>query len=82
MQTDVSTFSVGTGASVTPVKRIPIRKSNMKSPTMSSPRKDPIPYQYINRLIKNQYTSLPPHLAKYYPGYKLLLDNAHDPNST
>ena len=60
MRTDVSTFYLGTGTSVTPVKHIPIRKSNMKSPTMSHPKKDPIPNQDINRLITEQDPIIPP----------------------
>ena len=50
MRTDVSILYGGTGASVTTERRIP-RKSNMKPPAMSPPRKDPIPNQDINRLI-------------------------------
>ena len=56
IKTGVSIFSGGIGASVTPEKRIPRNKINIKSPAMFTPRKDPIPNQYINRLIteKNQ----------------------------
>ena len=49
MQTYVSILSGVTGASVTPDKRIPRKKRNMKSPVMSPPRKYPIPNQDINR---------------------------------
>ena len=46
IQTDVSVFStVTTGASVTPEKRIPIDKRNIKSLATSPPGKDPIPNQ-------------------------------------
>ena len=54
----------------------------MKSPAMLPPRMDPIPNQDINILITKKYQSLPPHLAKYPPGFKLLINDAHDPNST
>ena len=70
MQTDVSIFSGGTVASVTQEERIPINKINMKPPAMSPPIKDPITYQYINKLITEKDPSLPPHLSKYSPGYK------------
>ena len=82
MRTGASILSEGTGASVTPEKLIPKKKSNMKSPAMSPPRKDPIPTQDINRLISKKDKILPPHLAKYPPGFKLLINDAHDPNST
>ena len=39
---DVYILSGGTGANVTPEKRIPQNKRNMKSPTMSPLRKYPI----------------------------------------
>ena len=54
----------------------------MKSPAMSPPRKDPIPNQYINRLITEKDHFFPKHLAKIPPGFKSLLNDAHDPNST
>ena len=38
--------------------------------------------QDINRLITEKYPGLPPYLSKYPPGYKLLLKDAHDTNST
>ena len=50
----------------------------MKSVEMSPPRKYPIPNQYINRLRTEKDQSLPPHLAKYYPGYKSLINEAED----
>ena len=49
---------------------------------MSPPRKDPITNQYTNIFSTKKYQSLPPHLEKYPPGYKSLLNDAHDPNST
>ena len=45
IRTDVSILYGGTGASVTPEKRIPGKQRNMKSPVMSPPRKDTVPYQ-------------------------------------
>ena len=54
----------------------------MKLPAMSPPRKYPIPNQDIKRLITEKYASLPPHLSKYPPGYKSLLNDAHEPNIT
>ena len=50
IRTDVSLLYLVTGASLTPKKRIPRKKSNMKSPEMFPPRKDLIPNQYHNRL--------------------------------
>ena len=68
MRTDVSHFSAVTGASATPFKKKnQERKSDVKSPAMSPPRKDPIPNQYINRLITEQDPSIPPIIAKYPP---------------
>ena len=75
-------FSGGTGASVTPEKRIPGKKRNMKSPAMSPTRKDPIPNQDINRLTTEQDPSLSPIIAKYPTGYRPLFNDANDPNST
>ena len=43
MRTDVSILSGGTGSSVTPEKRIPREKRNIKLPEMYPLRKDPIP---------------------------------------
>ena len=60
MRTDVSISPGGTGASVTPEKCIPRKKKNMKSPAMSTTRKNPITYQDINILITKKYSSLPP----------------------
>ena len=55
---------------------------NIKSPAMSPPRKDPITNQYTNIFSTKKYQSLPLHLEKYPPGYKSLLNDAHDTNST
>ena len=75
-------MSGGTGASVTPEKRIPRKKRNTKPPAMYPPKNDPISNKDINRLITEEDPSLPPHLSKYPPEYKQLLNHAHDPNST
>ena len=68
--TDVSAFSVNTGASTTPEKRIPRNKNSTKSLAMSTPRKSLIPNQNINMIGTKKYQSLPPQLAKFRPGYK------------
>ena len=72
IRTDLSVLSGVIGASVTQEKSIPRKKSNMKPLTTSLPRKDPIPNQDINMLGIKKYQSLPPHLPKFCPGYKLL----------
>ena len=53
----------------------------MASPSMSPPRKDPIPDQYINRLITKQDPSLTPIKARYPTGFKSLFNDTHNPNS-
>ena len=70
MRTNISILSVGKRSSVTPEKLIPRKKRNIKSLTMSPPRKDLIPNQYIYRLITKKDQNLPPHLAKFPPGSK------------
>ena len=80
MPTDVSILS-GTGASVTPERRIP-RKTNTKSPAMLPPRNDPIINQYSTRNINRQDSILPPLLAKYTTVYKPLFNDAYYPNKT
>ena len=54
----------------------------MKSPAMSTPRKNTISNQDINILITKQYPSFPPIMEKYPPGYKPLFNDIHDPNIT
>ena len=49
---------------------------------MYPPIKDPITNKYINISITKKYPSFPPHLEKYPPRYKSLLNAAHDSNST
>ena len=82
IRTDVPIFSGGTGASVTPEKRIPRNKRNMKSSAISPLGKDPIPNQDINRLTTKKDKSLPPHLATFPPGFKSLINYAYNPNIT
>ena len=50
MRTDISVLSGATGDSITPEKRIPRKKRNIKSLVTSPPRNDPIPNQYKNNL--------------------------------
>ena len=54
----------------------------MKSPAILPPRKDPITNQDINRLITGKYQKLLPHLATFPPGFKSLINDARDTNST
>ena len=73
LQNDLSVNSGLTGetrASVTPEKRIPRKKRNIKSLAMSPPRKDPIPNQDINNLGLQKYQYLPPHGPLFFPGLK------------
>ena len=63
--TDISVNSGLTGetrASVTPEKRIPRKKRNIKSLAMSPPRKDPIPNQDKNTLGIQKDKYLPSHV--------------------
>ena len=78
MRTDVSFLSVATGASVTPVKRIPRKIREIKSLVMSLQRKDLIPNQDINMLGTKKYQILPPQLSKFRPRYKSLRNAAED----
>ena len=75
-------MSGGTVVSVTTEKIIQKKKRNTKSPATSPPIKYPTPNQYINRLITKKDPSLPPHLSKYPPVYKSLINDAHNPNIT
>ena len=47
---------------------------------MSPQRKYPIPNQYSTIIVNEQYPILPPLLAKYPTGYKILFNNTHYPN--
>ena len=70
----VSFLSIGKGASVTPYKQIPTKKSNIKSPAMLPPGKDIITNKDINILSTKKDKSLPPKLAKSPPGFKSLIN--------
>ena len=49
---------------------------------MSTPRKDMILNQYINRIINEKDPIIPPFLAKNPTGYKPLFNDTHYPNKT
>ena len=55
----------------------------MKSPAMSPPRKYLNPNQYVNILSTGKYQSHLPQLAKFPPGFKLLINKSKDdPNDS
>ena len=60
IRTSVYVLDLATGAIVTPEKRTPRNKKNIKSLAMSPQIKNPIPNQYINMLVTKKYQSLPP----------------------
>ena len=78
MLTDLSVLSRVTGSSITPEKRIPRKKSNIKSLSTSPSIKDPIPNQDKNSLGIKKFQSLPPHLPKLTPGFKSLRNKSDD----
>ena len=83
LQNDLSLNSGLTGetrASVTPEKRIPIKKRNMKSLAMSPPRKDIITNQDTNTLGLQKYQRLPPHVPPFPPIFKSLRNEPNDDN--
>ena len=49
---------------------------------MSPTRNDIIQNQDNNRSITKKYQNFPPHLANPPPGFKPLLNDTHNPNST
>ena len=55
-------------------------KSDIKSPAMSPPRKDPIPNQDSTRIINEKYPILPPLLEKYPTVYKIFFNDTHCTN--
>ena len=69
-----------TRASVTPEKRIPRKKRNIKSLVTSPPKKDPIPNQDKNNLGLQKYQWLPPHITLFSSGFKLLRNEGNDDN--
>ena len=81
--TDLSINSVLAGetrASVTPEKRIPRKKRNIKSLATSPPRKYPIPNQYKNTLGLQKDQCLPPHIPPFPLVFKSLRNEANDYN--
>ena len=64
-------------ASVTPEKRIPRNKINIKPLATSPPRKDSIPNQDKNTLGLQEYQFLPPHVPSFPPGFKSLRNEAN-----
>ena len=78
--TDISVNSglIGeTRASVTPEKRIPRKKINIKSLATLPPRKDPIPNQDKNTFGLKTNQSLPPHVPPFLVGFKFLRNKAN-----
>ena len=86
LRTDLYVLYIVTGTSVTPLKIAPINKRNMKSLATPPQRKDPIPHQDIHTLGTGKDQSLPPHLPKFFHGYKSLRnesdDDRHDSTDT
>ena len=78
IRTDLSVLSGVTRSSITPGKRIPRKKRNMKLLATSPPIKDPIPNQDNNMLGTEKYQIISPQLAKFCPGYKLLRNKVED----
>ena len=75
VQTDLSVFfrsNRRNRASVTPEKRIPGKKRNIRSLATSPPRKDTIPNQDKNTYGVPKYQFLPPHVPPFPPGFKAL----------
>ena len=65
---------------MTPEKRFPRKKVNIKSLDTSPPRKDPIPNQDKNTLVIPKYQCFPPHVPPFPPGLKSLINEANDYN--
>ena len=87
VQTDLSVFfrsNRRNRASVTPEKRIPGKKRNIRSLATSPPRKDTIPNQDKNTSGIEKYQSLPSHVPKFPTGSKSLRNEANNdhPEST
>ena len=73
LRTYLSVNSVLTGETrtlVTPGKRIPRKKRNIKSLATSPPRNDKSLNQNKNTLGLQKYQCLPPHLPAFPPGFK------------
>ena len=83
LRTDLSVNFVLTGetrVSVTPDKRIPRKKRNIKPLAIYPPRKDTIPNQDKNTLGLQKDQCLPPHLTPFSPGFKSLRNEANYDN--
>ena len=65
---------------VTPGKRIPRKKRNIKSLATSPPRNDTIIDQDKNTLGLQKYQCLPPHVPAFPPGFKWLRNETNDDN--
>ena len=78
IRTDLSILSGVTGDSIPPEKRIPRKKSKIKSLASLPPRKYPIPNLDKNNLGIEKDQSLPPHIHKFPPGFKSLRNEADD----
>ena len=77
-RTDISVLSGGTGDSVKSLKRIPGKKNNIKSLAMSPQIKDMVTNNDTNILGTKKDQSLPQQLAKYFPGYKSLINETEN----
>ena len=71
----------GIGEIVTPERRTP-RKSNIKLPSILSPRKYSIPNQDSKRIIAQQDPNLPPNLTKRPTVHKLFIADTKISNTT
>ena len=83
IRNDLSVNSVltgETGAIVTPEKRVPRKKINIKSLAKSQLRKDPIPNQDKNTLGLQKYQCLPPHVPPFPTGFKSVRNEANYDN--
>ena len=69
-----------TRASVTPEKRMPGKKRNIKSLATSPTIKDPITNQDKNTLVLQKYQCLPQHVPPFPPGFKSLINEANYDN--
>ena len=67
-------------ASVTPEKRIPRKKINIKSLATSPPINDTIPNQDKNTLVIQKYQCLPSHVPPFPLGFKSSINEVDDDN--
>ena len=61
-----------------PEKHIPRKKGKIKSLATSTTRKDRTPNQDKNTLGIKKDQSLPPHVPKFPPGFKSLINKTND----